>query len=350
MKSFDLQWISKYRDELFGIAILSVIFFHFGILHVDYYKNGSGVLYMIIRNFRYYFASSGVDIFAFLSGVGLYYSFSSNNNIARYYSRRMKRILIPYAIVGAIFWVQHDIVFMHTGIERLIKDFTYVTFFTEGVNNLWFVFFIGTMYLIFPIIYKLTFETRYGPLIYCLILAAVIIIPIRINCDNPELFLNIDKAITRVPAFVLGIPAGKSIKNGVKLPHIPVIGIIVIGFVSRYYAVQADVIGWESRYSVSCFAISAMLLFTYLLRAIDGAILIRKALAFFGRYSLEIYLLHISMWEFMGVAKGIPLHRASRWLMLTCATIAPLLSYVTSVIGEKIMPEQRNSRINKCLG
>lgn len=241
MRGFNLNWISKYRIELFGIAILSVFYFHFGTLHVAYYENGSGLLYDITKMFRVYFSSTGVDIFAFLSGMGLYYSFSANDDIKRYYSRRFKRILIPYAIVGSIFWIQHDILFVHAGFERFVKDFTYVTFFTEGINNLWFIFFIGCMYLIFPAVYKLTFRSKYGMLCFAAILVVAVLTPVMLYNYDVDLYRNIDKAITRIPAFLLGVPAGKYIKQGKKVPHIPVMLLIVIGIAARYYAVQNEI-------------------------------------------------------------------------------------------------------------
>ena len=78
-KRFQLNWISQYRDELFGIAILTVLFLHFTMLHLPYYKGSQNMSYRIIRLLRRYLTSSGVDIFVFLSGMGLYYSFSKIN-------------------------------------------------------------------------------------------------------------------------------------------------------------------------------------------------------------------------------------------------------------------------------
>jgi hypothetical protein len=70
-------------------------------------------------------------------------------------------------------------------------------------------------------------------------------------------------------------------------------------------SVQNDIKGWESRYIGSFFGIASIFFCVYLLKALDGATFFRKILRFFGQYSLEIYLLHILMWEFMGVAAGV---------------------------------------------
>lgn len=134
-KGFQLNWISKYRDELYGIAILTVLFFHFAMLHTNAYEGSNQLTYKLTKAFYDYFGSGGVDIFVFMSGMGLYYSFSKNSDIGRFYGRRFRRILIPYLIVGGIFWGRVDLFYRAEGFTRFLKDFFYVTFVTEGVNN-----------------------------------------------------------------------------------------------------------------------------------------------------------------------------------------------------------------------
>ena len=74
-----------------GMAILSILIFHYT---EDCYTVGinySG----IVKLYKTYIGSSGVDIFLLLSGLGLYYSFSKNNSIKDFYSKRLKRVLVP---------------------------------------------------------------------------------------------------------------------------------------------------------------------------------------------------------------------------------------------------------------
>ena len=67
---------SKYRNVLMGIATLSVLIFHFTDDCRIYKYNFEG----IIQFFNRYVSSTGVDIFLFLSGFGLYYAWKKNNN------------------------------------------------------------------------------------------------------------------------------------------------------------------------------------------------------------------------------------------------------------------------------
>ena len=88
------QWISRYRDELKGIAILWVVLFH---IRVPL----GGILYHVQK-----IGYGGVDILLFLMGFGLYHSFAKNAegslDIQGYWKRRMQRVLpayLPFIVV-----------------------------------------------------------------------------------------------------------------------------------------------------------------------------------------------------------------------------------------------------------
>lgn len=333
LKGFDLNWFSKYRDELFGIAILTVMFFHFGMLHVDFYEGSQTLSYAVIKWCRYVIANVGVDMFVFLSGMGLYYSFSKNGDIGAFYKRRFMRILIPYIIAGGLHRVVTDMVYTHLSFKQMLLNFSFVTFFTEGINNFWFIFFIGTMYLIFPIIYKLVYNEKYGRLWFIVLLALSIAGPIVLYVQNHDLYKNIGIAITRVPIFIVGTYAGRPIKECRHIPHIAALAIIAIGIVCKYYSLPLSQAGYQARYMTSFFGLSMLFICTYVLRALSKAEILRRILRFFGRYSLEFYLLHIMLWGILG-GQGMQLHRMSHYgiMILIAAALAPLLSKITSLI------------------
>lgn len=78
------QWVSRYRDELKGMAILWIVFFH---SHL--YLPGQ---WDLLRGFGY----GGVDIFLFLMGMGLYRSLQRQEDLRVYATRRLGRILPAY--------------------------------------------------------------------------------------------------------------------------------------------------------------------------------------------------------------------------------------------------------------
>ena len=79
-----MEPILQYRAKLMGIAILAIILCHLS------------QLYPVMPWIR--FGSSGVEIFFFLSGMGLVFSLRRNGNVLQFYGRRALRILPSYYI------------------------------------------------------------------------------------------------------------------------------------------------------------------------------------------------------------------------------------------------------------
>ena len=84
MQAVTSQWLSRYRNELKGTAILWIVFFHMAL-------RSPGILYHVQK-----IGYGGVDLFFFLTGYGLYHSLSKNNDLSSYWRRRMSRILPAY--------------------------------------------------------------------------------------------------------------------------------------------------------------------------------------------------------------------------------------------------------------
>lgn len=91
VRNFNLGDISRYRTELMGLSALLVLFCH----SIAYLKMPKMLLYAIS------FSNIGVDLFLFLSGMGMWYSLSkSDKSIIKWYGDRLKnyscRILLSY--------------------------------------------------------------------------------------------------------------------------------------------------------------------------------------------------------------------------------------------------------------
>ena len=76
MKSFPLNDISRYRGELMGLAMVLIILFHVSLPRHDSF-------YGLVR-----MGNIGVDIFLFLSGIGLWFSWEGMSNKPGTFSRR----------------------------------------------------------------------------------------------------------------------------------------------------------------------------------------------------------------------------------------------------------------------
>lgn len=76
--------LSQYRDELKGLAILGVVFFHARLGLTGFWYGLQQICY------------GGVDVFLFLSGFGLYHSLERSGDVGAYLKRRAMRLLPSY--------------------------------------------------------------------------------------------------------------------------------------------------------------------------------------------------------------------------------------------------------------
>ena len=95
---FTFKDISTYRSELMGWAILWIMMLHFTFTQIK------------PLGFLAQYGFAGVEIFMFVSGFGLYFSLDKDNNLFRFYKRRLLRIFPTYYILGifASFLLYYD--------------------------------------------------------------------------------------------------------------------------------------------------------------------------------------------------------------------------------------------------
>lgn len=149
--------LSIFRKPLMGLAIIWIFMLHSG-------KTGNSVWDAI----RFY-GWSGVDIFFFLSAIGLCYSLSKDNSTLAFYKRRAKRILptwffvlLAVHLVGLIcnhylpklpFYIPDTLLkcfTWYTGVGFWISDFTT----GKGWFYEWYVPSLLAFYLFTPYLYR----------------------------------------------------------------------------------------------------------------------------------------------------------------------------------------------------
>lgn len=91
MDNLTYKSLSKYRGFLMGFAILWVMYFHIPLKFATE-----------IGWFTHRIGFYGVDIFLFLSGLGVYFSLMKRPNVLRFYKARLVRILPAYVIVACV--------------------------------------------------------------------------------------------------------------------------------------------------------------------------------------------------------------------------------------------------------
>lgn len=287
--------ISDYRGVLMGISIICIIIFHYvedcGIYHV--HKNGW------VEFFRNYITSSSVDGFLFLSGFGLYYAMKKHPDISQFYKRRFTRILIPYFLIAipALCW--NDFLFDKTGVKAFFSDLSFYSFFTRGMSWFWYILFICFCYLIFPFIFRAIDkapdeESEQMRIINLFTFFTMITFVIRLS--NKELFDNTNLALLRIPFFCLGCFIGKysyekrSISGGTY-------GLMLLSLFAIQFRKGSKII--FARYSAAFLNISACILIAILFSKLKHFEKIhnwiKKFFEWFGKYSLELYLAHVTV-------------------------------------------------------
>lgn len=128
----EVRIVSRYRSSIMAIAIICIALFHSGIE----IENSKIVQFLIKVGY------GGVDIFFFLSGIGVWYSLEKDRSISSFYKRRAQRVLpayIPFIILW--FWiVRYDTVNaegISTYIQRIQEFFGNITMvgWINGLEN-----------------------------------------------------------------------------------------------------------------------------------------------------------------------------------------------------------------------
>ena len=287
--------ISDYRGVLMGISIICIIIFHYvedcGIYHV--HKNGW------VEFFRNYITSSSVDGGFFFSSLGLYYAMKKHPDISQFYKRRFTRILIPYFLIAipALCW--NDFLFDKTGVKAFFSDLSFYSFFTRGMSWFWYILLICFCYLIFPFIFRAIDkapdeESEQMRIINLFTFFTMITFVIRLS--NKELFDNTNLALLRIPFFCLGCFIGKysyekrSISGGTY-------GLMLLSLFAIQFRKGSKII--FARYSAAFLNISACILIAILFSKLKHFEKIhnwiKKFFEWFGKYSLELYLAHVTV-------------------------------------------------------
>ena len=142
-KKWEWNWqsVSTFRSELMGAAILWIMLFHSKMFPpiVQHNYIGNSIVYQLILD-----GGSGVDIFLFLSGMGIYFSWEKNQNLLSFYKKRVIRILPTYISITGIYWL----IYIHyfspdLSVMALLREWVAnvsgYTWFTSGTLTFWYI-------------------------------------------------------------------------------------------------------------------------------------------------------------------------------------------------------------------
>ena len=222
----DFSLISKHRSVLMGTAILLIMFCH---LDVAQRHNRADItrLALILQT-----GSVGVDIFLFLSGVGLYYSYTKHKlPYLSFEKKRMLRLLPAYCIIGGLTYLIYDILMQHYSVWRFLSDFFFVSWPCRGSTRYWYIIAITVLYFLFPLLYRLIHggKNRLIPLLLFCVLWWFAGETICLKYNSISTFRM---AISRLPIFSFGIFCGALAFQKKKVNKYLLLPFVFSGFIS----------------------------------------------------------------------------------------------------------------------
>ena len=290
IKDIELANISHYRGELMGVAILFVILFHVGLPREDAFF---GLKRM---------GNIGVDFFLFLSGMGLWFSWTKKPSLRHYYLRRFLRIYPTWLLIACLYYIPDYLNLelighrgQSTNILDLIGDISINwDFWLHDELTFWYIPAIMLFYIVSPFYMNLIIKHpiyRWLPILmimWCVIVEYVV--PIHEAVGHLEIFWS------RVPIFFLGINIAAAVKRKetIGVSFIWIIGVIFLITLASCIFLEQVKHGqfplFIERMLYIPLTITAILLLSYLFSNTSKHI--NKVLKLFGTLSLEIYLIH----------------------------------------------------------
>lgn len=293
--------ISDNRTFIMGCAMIGIMLFH----QVFLLGNVWGIFH--------HFGHWGVEMFLFVSGFGVVHSLRKNT-IKVYYRNRAERLIPSCLILGVILGTLYVTGVWTTG------------FYTESVFAiftslwLWYIPAIIVYYLLAPFVLKAI--DRWGWLVL-LFVAAICVLgqyTISIPKSVDPFIRHFTWMIPRFPVFVLGmLSATKWFEIPLKyiLPLSTVMLVVAIFFTFKFHPKWNFLLVGGGTISI-CYFIA-------LLAQLAEKIRVRKSIEFFGKYSLQLYMVHQPIFYWM-----LRYHTDGNGL--ACFVIAFILSAISAYV------------------
>ena len=146
-----VELISKYRTELMGIAMLLVVLFHGYVPQTSWF-------YGLKR-----MGNVGVDVFLFLSGIGLWFSWRSCPNLKHFYKQRFLRVYPTWLLLASCFYGFHF--YLKSGFSNDVFDLlgdviVHLDFWLHGELTFWYIPALMALYLVSPFYIQLVNRNR----------------------------------------------------------------------------------------------------------------------------------------------------------------------------------------------
>ena len=294
-KEFELRKISEARPHLMGLATLWIVFFHSIWLNFSQpwlleHSRLMGFLNLLREE-----GNCGVDIFLFLSGIGLVFSWSSlqetsDHPIRTFYYRRFSRVLPSVLAVSVLYygWLGSK------GTEDWLGKILFYGNYSAALegNQYWFFALLFALYLFFPLIWKVVDKWGFGGTAG--LVSAVVLGTLALKYFISEHYFKSTEIIwTRIPIFVIGVFFGRMIRQDRKIPVWIPIACLPLAFLTWYEIrrIPPEFL-FARRYAYAALTMLITMSHAWICSMGKGKNLLHRAVTRIGVYSMEIYLIY----------------------------------------------------------
>ena len=300
--------ISRYRGELMGAAMLFIILFHVWLPRGD--------MFFGLRRC----GNVGVDMFLFLSGMGLWYAWSKHPTLKQYFIRRYVRIYPAWLIIACLYYIPR---FPKGGqLSDLLGDILINwDFWLNCELHFWYIPAIMMLYTVAPLYMALIERQplyRWLPVVavtWCVMVEWVT--PIHEAVGHLEIFWS------RIPIFLIGINMGEQIRQQRTVEPQAAWLLLLVFLMTFGTCVYLEQVKhghfpiFIERMLYIPLTVTGIFLLCHLLN--HAPRWLNASLRFVGTISLEVYLIHVHF-----VLAYIQPYRLGYWPTVILVTIATL--------------------------
>ena len=338
-----MERIFNYRNSWMGIATLWIIWFH----------SRLGVpieLLTYVKAIGY----GGVDIFVFASGIGCYYSLAKNADVVEFIKRRFWRIFPTYWCFMSV-WLVYKVITAEIPFSAIVGNLFCVQSITGLGNGFnWYMGLLCIMYLLAPFFFGILKRIR-SLRIHGIVIGLMLLFSCAFWCVDDMIIV-----VTRLPIFYVGMYfAQKAKEEKMSSNEIKAWGILaILGFVLMYGFMKCDAnILWAYGlywYPFLLIVPGSCIMLSFFMEKCNGYRIgrcLNKSLSYVGRYSFEVYLIEIFVFEVYNyLVKNGMMEDRIRYQLCFMVLIIPMSAIlnmctnrVMKLINRKNKGEQKNA-------
>ena len=299
-KPFDLFEISRVRPYLMGIATLWITFYHCKYLNLfnSVFLTKTRLLGLFTRIES--IGNCGVDLFFFLSGLGLYFSYTRLREnhphpLKAFYRRRYRKILPTILIVTVLTFGMVE----KTDLANWAGGVFLYGFYwpTLERGNFWYLSATVVLYLFFPLIYRGIQGKRASAGAAAMILA-VVMLTLAVRAFAKEYYYtHAILMLCRIPVFILGVYTGRLSYEHRKIPvWIPLLAVpasVLLVILIADLPLDTEWRFYEFTALIPCLTLAH----AYVFSKFRKRGFLTRLVMMIGTYSMEIYLIFESIYN-----------------------------------------------------